>query len=57
MKTSRPLGLLGALSLLSLAATQAMADVDTSKWKCESCPFEQGTSGTLTVGAGAVSDR
>lgn len=57
MKTSQSLKFLGALSLLSLAAAQAMAGVDTSNWKCESCPFEQGTHGTLDVGVTAVSPK
>ncbi|MGP1680016.1 MAG: MtrB/PioB family decaheme-associated outer membrane protein [Burkholderiales bacterium] len=61
MKTSNQLLLLGMLSALSAAATAADAAgqgaVDTSKWKCESCKFEQGVSGTLDVGAGSVSDK
>ncbi len=57
MKTFSPLFLLGALGALSAAASSAMAAVDTSQWKCESCPFEKtGVSGTLDVGVGAVSD-
>lgn len=57
MKTSQTLKYLGALSLLSVAATQAMAGVDTSNWKCESCPFEQGVQGTLDAGVTAVSGK
>jgi MtrB/PioB family decaheme-associated outer membrane protein len=60
MKTSNQLLLLGMLSALSsVAAAQGAgaAGVDFSKWKCESCKFEQGTSGTLEVGAGSVSDK
>jgi len=49
--------LLGALGALSAAASNAVAAVDTSQWKCETCPFDKaGTSATLEVGAGAVSD-
>src|SRR5450759_149808 len=64
MKTSNQLFLLGMLSALSAAAAAAddasgagQASVDTSQWKCESCKFEQGLSGTLDVGAGWVSDK
>ena len=57
MKSSSPLFLLGALGALSAAASSAVAAVDTSQWKCESCPFEKtGISGTADVGAGVVSD-
>ena len=56
MKTSKPLLLLGALGVLSVAAGDAAA-ADPSQWKCESCPFEkEGTTGTVEVGVGAVSD-
>ena len=64
MKTSNQLFLLGMLSALSAAAAAAddasgtgQASVDTSQWKCESCKFEQGLSGTVDVGAGSVSDK
>ena len=60
MRTSNQLLLLGMLSALSSAAAAqgaGAAAVDTSKWKCESCKFEQGTSGTLEVGVGSVSDK
>jgi MtrB/PioB family decaheme-associated outer membrane protein len=57
MKTSKPLLLLGALGALSAAAGDAAA-VDTSQWKCESCPFEkESTTGTVEVGVGATSDE
>jgi MtrB/PioB family decaheme-associated outer membrane protein len=36
-------------------AVAAGATVDMSKWKCESCPFEEGASGHIDVGAGNVS--
>ncbi len=52
MKSSRPLLLIGTLGALSASA----GATDTSLWKCESCPFESGTSGVVDVGAGAVSD-
>jgi len=63
MKTSNQLFLLSMLSALSAAAAAdsasgaGQASVDTSQWKCESCKFEQGLSGTLDVGAGLVSDK
>ena len=64
MKTSKQLLMLGMLSALSAAASAAEgtgatgpAAVDTSQWKCESCKFEPGMSGTLDVGVGAVSDK
>src|SRR5512135_30008 len=56
-KTSNQLLLLGVLSALSSTVAAADAGVDTSQWKCESCKFEQGVSGTLDVGAGTVSDK
>ncbi|MCX7140853.1 MAG: MtrB/PioB family decaheme-associated outer membrane protein [Proteobacteria bacterium] len=58
MKTSKRLLLLSVLSALPGAAAAADgAAVDTSQWKCESCKFEQGTTGSVTMGAGAVSDN
>src|SRR5450759_2505451 len=64
MKTSNQLFMLGLLSVLSAAASAAddasgtgQAAVNTSQWKCESCKFEQGLSGTVDVGAGWVSDK
>ncbi len=59
-RTSNQLLLLGVLSALSSAAAAAdaaTAAVDTSQWKCESCKFEPGVSGTLDVGAGSISDK
>jgi len=55
-KTPNQLFLFGVLSAVSAAAAAAGAAVDTSNWKCESCKFEPGVSGTLEVGAGSVSD-
>lgn len=56
MRTFSPLSLLGTLGVLAVSATAGA--VDTSQWKCESCPFEEGdtNSATLDVGVGAVSD-
>ena len=56
MRTLSSLLQLSALGALSAAACSAIA-VDTSQWKCETCPFEkEGRSGTVQVGVGAVSD-
>jgi MtrB/PioB family decaheme-associated outer membrane protein len=56
MTLHSPLFLLGALGLLSVAATAAAAEVDTSAWKCSACPYPKGTSGTVEAGVGVVSD-
>ena len=63
MRTGRRLFVLGTLSALSAAVAAAdtaagagRAAVDTSKWQCNLCKFEDGPSGTLTVGGGNVSD-
>lgn len=57
MRTFSPLSVLGALGVLSAAASGTVAAADTSQWKCETCPFEKaGASATLEVGVGAVSD-
>ena len=55
MRIYSPLFLLGALGALS-AAGAAAAPVDTSAWKCESCPYPKGTTGNVEVGMGGVSD-
>jgi MtrB/PioB family decaheme-associated outer membrane protein len=58
MSTFSPLFLLGALGALSAVASAAVAQVDTSEWKCETCPYEKtGVSGAVGAGVGAVSDR
>ena len=60
MRTSSPLFLLGALGTLGvLSATPPAlaAPVDTSAWKCSSCPFEKGASGAVDVGLGSVSKQ
>ena len=63
MKTAAQLLLLSMLSALCSAAAAAdsaaatgQAVVDTSKWLCELCKFEDGLSGTLELGGGNVSD-
>jgi len=56
MKTFSSLLPLAALGALSGAAIDALA-VDTSQWKCESCPFEkEGNSGAVDAGVIGVSD-
>jgi MtrB/PioB family decaheme-associated outer membrane protein len=61
MKRANPLILLGVFSLLPAAAAAddaaGAAAVDTSKWLCKLCKFETGTSGSVEVGAGNVSDK
>jgi MtrB/PioB family decaheme-associated outer membrane protein len=46
------------VSLLGLppATAPAQTAVDTSGWDCEYCPYSTGWEGTITAGAGAVSD-
>jgi hypothetical protein len=39
-----------------LAPAAALAQVDTSEWKCEYCPFEKGYSADVDAGAGYVSE-
>lgn len=59
MKTARPLILLGLFSVLpaASAADGAAAAVDTSKWLCKLCKFEEGASGSLEVGVESVSEK
>ncbi|MGB8325997.1 MAG: MtrB/PioB family decaheme-associated outer membrane protein [Steroidobacteraceae bacterium] len=49
-----------AVAILSVAAMPAGADepatVDTSRWACKFCPFEDGFSKDLELGGGYVSD-
>lgn len=53
MNAMLPLKILAALGALSAAATAAA--VDTSQWKCESCPFPKtGVSGEFEAGVGVV---
>jgi MtrB/PioB family decaheme-associated outer membrane protein len=55
MRTHSPLFLLAALGVLS-SAGPAVAQVDTSQWKCEKCPVQKGTTGQVQAGAIYVSD-
>jgi MtrB/PioB family decaheme-associated outer membrane protein len=41
---------------LVLIAAPSMAQVDTSEWACEACPFEQGYRANISAGATNVSD-
>jgi MtrB/PioB family decaheme-associated outer membrane protein len=54
MKIFSSLHLLAALGVLG-AATGASAQ-DTSQWKCTSCPYPKGTTGSVDVGIGDVPD-
>jgi MtrB/PioB family decaheme-associated outer membrane protein len=55
MKIFHFLHLLAALGVLS-AGTGVFAQVDTSQWKCTSCPYPKGTTGSVDVGVGYVTD-
>jgi MtrB/PioB family decaheme-associated outer membrane protein len=55
MKIFSSLHLLAALGVLGAAAS-ASALVDTSQGKCTSCPYPKGTTGSVDVGIGAVTD-
>lgn len=50
-----PLVLLAALGVLSTTGVSA-AEVDTSQWKCQKCPYTKGTTGFVDAGAGYTSD-
>lgn len=53
MSLHTPLALLAALGLLCNAGA-ALAQVDTSEWKCSSCPFPKGATGSVEAGVTAV---
>jgi MtrB/PioB family decaheme-associated outer membrane protein len=55
MKIFSSIHLLAALGVLGVATT-ASAQVDTSQWKCTSCPYPKGTTGSVDGGVGYVSD-
>ncbi len=55
MKIFSSLHILAALGVLGVA-TAASAQVDTSQWKCTSCPYPKGTTGSVDAGAEYVSD-
>ena len=50
MRIFSSLHLLAALGALG-AAAGASAQVDTSQWKCTSCPYPKGTTGSVDAGA------
>lgn len=57
MKGSRNPLLAGAVAaILSPLQAALPAEVDTSQWKCERCPFQAGSEATVTVGALDVSE-
>ena len=47
---------LAAAVTAALVSPAALAEVDTSAWKCEYCPFEQGYRAEFDAGASYVSD-
>ena len=55
MKIHSPLFLLAALGVLSVPGMAAAAP-DTSRWKCETCPYPKGTTGAVDVGAWYATD-
>jgi MtrB/PioB family decaheme-associated outer membrane protein len=57
MRTPKPLLIFSALGALASASASLAAAVDTSAWKCTACPYEKGSTGTVEVGVGTVSDR
>ena len=63
MSRSRPtqpwplLVAVGAGQALLGSPGQASAQVDTSNWKCESCPFEKGASAAVEAGLGTTTER
>ena len=46
----------GAIGAIVLAPAVDAQSVDTSDWKCEYCPFQEGHQGDYEVGATSVSD-
>jgi hypothetical protein len=52
MKSGRTL----VAALVLLAPAISLAQVDTSEWACESCPFDQGYRAEIDAGATNVSD-
>ncbi len=50
------LSLLAALDLLTCGGA-ALAAPDTSNWKCTACPYPKGSTGSVQVGVGSVSDE
>ena len=51
----------GGVAVLTLASPTALAasnaaNVDTSNWVCEYCPFEEGAQAGLTTGVTSVTD-
>lgn len=57
MTTPSTLRLLGGIGALSVLVGHAAGQVNTSQWKCATCPFEKGAEGAAEVGAGIVFGR
>ena len=49
--------ILTTAALAALASPAALAQVDTSDWKCEYCPFDKGYRADLEAGISGVSDE
>ena len=45
-----------AITATLITPAAALAQVDTSEWKCEYCPFEEGYRAEVDAGVGYVSD-
>ncbi len=45
-----------ATALVATLPAVSLAQVDTSEWKCESCPFDEGQRADYEAGGGYVSD-
>lgn len=56
LKRTRTTGFLMVAPLFLLAPASGLAQVDTSDWACESCPFEQGYRAEIDGGAVNVGD-
>ena len=48
---------LAALGALSAAGAAVAAEVDTSAWKCKTCPYPKGTQVSVEAGIGTVTDE
>lgn len=57
MNPAKPLILFGVFSALPAAALAQSEPVDTSKWQCKLCKFEEGSSAAIEVGAANVSQK
>ena len=56
LKQTMKSGRILVAALVLLAPAMSLAQVDTSDWACESCPFDQGYRAEIDAGATNVSD-